>query len=86
MGWEYSVRGLAHSSVIFEEHTVSLENEMEFKVGIVQKSMRDSWNTRAFVNKQLPEGRWSCKENFENYFSHSYASGKICCLWEYCVW
>lgn len=34
--------GLVHSSVIFEEHTFNLANEMEFKVGIVQKSMRDS--------------------------------------------
>lgn len=85
MGWVYSVRALFCSNVIFEEHTFSLLNEMEFKIlsfGIVQKSMCDSWNRRARVNKQLPEGRWSCKENFENYFLHSYASRKNCCLWE----
>lgn len=45
MGGEYNVRGLFPSNVIFEEHTFSLANEMEFKillVGIVPKSMCDS--------------------------------------------
>lgn len=69
-----------HSNVIFEEHTFSLANEMELKnlsVRIMQESMCDSWNGRTLVNSQLYEGKWRCKENFESYFPHSYASGKI---------